>query len=172
MNIVDAIAPIIENWDIEAFDDEARRINPATGEENQYFNIGIFYQLGSMVDQAAYNLASAKERWDKADAAAADELERNGRDSSQWVILSARAAQQEAHHANARALFDVQVALFNSVSGWTWASGKQLKSDPYGRKWYADEKDRRQARRVNQPEAPTKDDIKARKAEMLARLAG
>ena len=50
-NIYDANKAIISNWNIEALDDESRRVNAASGEENQYFNIGTFYQLGSRCDQ-------------------------------------------------------------------------------------------------------------------------
>ena len=109
---------IIDNFDMGALDADSKRVNPATGEENQYFNIGIFYQLGSRVDQSAYNLESAKQRWDTAATAAANEGEINGNESVQFAILSARAAQAEAHHANAKMFYDLDVDLFNCVSGF------------------------------------------------------
>ena len=162
---------IIDNFDMGALDADSKRVNPATGEENQYFNIGIFYQLGSRVDQSAYNLESAKQRWDTAATAAANEGEINGNESVQFAILSARAAQAEAHHANAKMFYDLDVDLFNCVSGFTWQAGAKIKGDTYGRKWYAKEKEARQTKRVLAPAAPTAEEIAARKAEMIKRRA-
>lgn len=162
---------IIDNFNMAALDHDSKRINAATGEENQYFNIGIFYQLGSRADQSAYNLESAKTRWDNADTAADNEREINGNESVQFKILSARAAQAEAHHANAKMLYDIDVDLFNCVSGFTWQCGAKIKGDTYGRKWYAKEKETRSTKRVLAPTAPTQDEIASRKAEMIKRRA-
>ena len=170
-NIYTSNDVIIDNFDMGALDPDSKRVNPATGEENQYFNIGIFYQLGSRVDQSAYNLESAKTRWDNADLAAGNELRINGNESVQYAILSARAAQAEAHHANAKMLYDIDVDLFNCISGFTWQAGAKIKGDTYGRKWYAKQKEARQTKRVLAPAAPTAEEIAARKAEMIKRRA-
>ena len=170
-NIYDANKTIINNWNIEALDDESRRINAASGEENQYFNIGTFYQLGSRVDQSAFNLESSKERFDQADHAQAQEFEINGNESAKFLQLADRAAQAEAHYENAKMLYDLDVDLFNSISGFTWQLGAKIKGDYYGRKWYQQEKEARQARRILAPKAPTKADLEARRAEMLKRSA-
>ena len=162
---------IIENFDMAALDADSKRYDRNTGVENQYFNIGIFYQLGSRVDQSAYNLESAKARWDAADLAASNEGDNNGNESVQYAILCARAAQAEAHHANAKMLYDLDVDLFNCVSGFTWQAGAKIKGDTYGRKWYAKEKEARQTKRVLAPAAPTAEEIAARKAEMIKRRA-
>ena len=162
---------IIDNFDIAALDHDSKRINAASGEENQYFNIGIFYQLGSRVDQSAYNLESAKERFDQAEHAQAQEFEINGNESARFLQLADRAAQAEAHHANAKMFYDLDVDLFNCVSGFTWQSGAKIKGDYYGRKWYAKQKEARQTKRILAPTAPTAEDIAARKAEMIKRRA-
>ena len=93
-SIYDAIKAIINNWNIEALDDESRRINAASGEENQYFNIGTFYQLGSRCDQSAFNLESSKERFDTAQAAADQELEINGNTSAKFLQRAAFSASR------------------------------------------------------------------------------
>jgi len=170
-SIYDAVKTIISFWNIEALDDESRRVNAASGEENQYFNIGTFYQLGSRCDQSAFNLESSKERFDQADHAQAQEFEINGNESAKFLQLADRAAQAEAHYENAKMLYDLDVDLFNSISGFTWQLGAKIKGDYYGRKWYQQEKEARQARRILAPKAPTKADLEARRAEMLKRSA-
>ena len=170
-NIYDANKAIINNWNIEALDDESRRINAASGEENQYFNIGTFYQLGSRCDQSAFNLESSKERFDTAQAAADQELEINGNTSAKFLQLAQRLAQAEAHYENAKMLYDLDVDLFNSISGFTWQLGAKIKGDYYGRKWYQQQKEARQARRILAPKAPTEAEVAARRAEMLKRSA-
>ena len=170
-NIYDANKTIISNWNIEALDDESRRINAASGEENQYFNIGTFYQLGSRCDQSAFNLESSKDRFDSAQAAADQELEINGNTSAKFLQQAQRLAQAEAHYENAKMLYDLDVDLFNSISGFTWQLGAKIKGDYYGRKWYQQQKEARQARRIMQPKAVTKADLEARRAEMLKRSA-
>ena len=170
-SIYDAVKTIISFWNIEALDDESRRVNAASGEENQYFNIGTFYQLGSRCDQSAFNLESSKERFDQADHAQAQEFEINGNESAKFLQLADRAAQAEAHYENAKMLYDLDVDLFNSISGFTWQLGAKIKGDYYGRKWYQQQKEARQARRIMQPKAVTKADLEARRAEMLKRSA-
>jgi hypothetical protein len=170
-SIFDAVKTIINYWNIEALDDESRRINPASGEENQYFNIGTFYQLGSRCDQSAFNLESSKERFDTAQAAADQELEINGNTSAKFLQLAQRLAQSEAHYENAKMLYDLDVDLFNSISGFTWQLGAKIKGDYYGRKWYQQQKEARQARRILAPKAPTEAEVAARRAEMLKRSA-
>jgi hypothetical protein len=116
-------------------------------------------------------LESSKERFDQADHAQAQEFEINGNESAKFLQLADRAAQAEAHYENAKMLYDLDVDLFNSISGFTWQLGAKIKGDYYGRKWYQQQKEARQARRILAPKAPTKADLEARRAEMLKRSA-
>ena len=68
-------------------------------------------------------------------------------------------------------LYDLDVDLFNCISGFTWQLGAKIKDDYFGRKWYQQQKEARQARRILAPKAPTEAEVAARRAEMLKRSA-
>lgn len=167
---IEATKAFINGFDIEALDPESKAVNPVSGQDNPYYNIGVFYQLGSQLDQAAYNCESAKDRLDTAEKLREDEKERNGNESVQFHILADRAAQAEAQFNNAKMFFDTFETLFNALSGSTWGEGRCMEGDRWGRQWYATEKDRRSAKRTLSPKAPTKKQLADRKAAMLAAL--
>lgn len=167
---IEATKAFITGFDIEALDPESKAVNPVSGQDNPYYNIGVFYQLGSLVDQAAYNAESAQGRLDTAEQLKDDEQERNGKESVQFAILSDRFAQAEAHFNNAKMFFDTMETLFNALSGFTWGVGRSMDGDRWGRKWYEAEKDRRSTKRTLSPKAPTKKQLADRKAAMLAAL--
>ena len=167
---IEATKAFINGFDIEALDPETKAVNHVSGEDNPYYNIGVFYQLGSQLDQAAYNCESSKERLDTAEKLREDERERNGNESVQFHILADRAAQAEAHFNNAKMFFDTFETLFNALSGFTWGVGRCMDDDRWGRQWYANEKEKRQNRRTLSRKAPTKKQVADRKAAMLAAL--
>ena len=44
---IEATKAFINGFDIEALDPETKAVNPVSGQDNLYYNIGVFYQLGS-----------------------------------------------------------------------------------------------------------------------------
>jgi len=159
---------VIDGFNPDALDHPDNAINDASGEENPRYNLGLFYQLGSMVDQAAYNCETAKQYADSASAKAADEQERNGNESATFMRLSGYAVKAEAHFENALMFFHMAANQYAVLMGAPWAGGKLTASDPYGRSWYQKERARRTERKVLTPNQPSAED---QRAAMRARLA-
>ena len=144
LDIVEQINDIwIEAFPMEALDSEDRQINAASGEENPRWNLGLFYQIGGMADQAAYALNKAKDMLDDLDHKVKDEEERNGADSIRAVMLADIRCRQEALWNLALQDFNVMVDRFNFVMGGTCHWGGNAADSDNGRAWYQAERDRR-----------------------------
>ena len=61
LDIVEQINDIwIEAFPMEASIQKIKQINAASGEENPRWNLGLFYQMSGMADQAAYRPQQSK----------------------------------------------------------------------------------------------------------------
>lgn len=170
LDIVEQINDIwIEAFPMEALDSEDRQINAASGEENPRWNLGLFYQIGGMADQAAYALNKAKDMLDDLDHKVKDEEERNGADSIRAAMLADIRCRQEALWNLALQDFNIMVDRFNFVMGGTCHWGGNAADSDNGRAWYQAERERRAGGRKVLQHQPTAKQQADRKAAMLAK---
>mgnify|MGYP006969477876 CR=1 FL=1 len=166
---MDAMSTLSEIWfdtlDIAAFDHPDDAVKAASGERNERFNLGVFFQRGGMTNQAAYNLNKAKEMWDEAEARR-DEADLNhGNDYPRTERAGDYCAKADAHWRNALWDFTFEVDRFNLAMGGfeTWGGSKAIAEDN-GVAWYAATVAEKLDRRVLTPKTR---DLKAEKAAML-----
>lgn len=140
---------ILSEINLFAFDDESRAINPATGEENIFYNSDAVYMLGGVIDQLAYSLVGDKSQGgnsegklgylNKAQATALAEEERNPQ--SYRGSMQQRAYEQaQASYDNAYLLYMSMTTVFNLTTGWTWGGTQNGVPHDMGRTWFANHK--------------------------------
>lgn len=175
---------IISELNLFAFDDESREINPATGEENIFYNSDAVYMLGGVIDQLAYSLVGDKSQGgrsegklgylNKAQETALSEEERNP-DSYNGSIQQRAYEQAQASYDNAYMLYMAMTTVFNMTTGWTWGGTQNDTPHDMGRTWFANHKAEMANYRTQGKSFALSHDEKAsiqakRRAKMLANL--
>lgn len=176
---------IISELNLFAFDDESRSINPATGEDNIFYNSDAVYMLGGVIDQLAYSLVGDKSQGgrsegklgylNKAQETALSEQDRNPQ--SYNGSMQQRAYEQaQASYDNAYMLYMAMTTVFNMTTGWTWGGTQNDTPHDMGRTWFANHKAEMSSYRTQGKSFILSDDEKAqqqakRRAKMLANLS-
>lgn len=175
---------IISELNLFAFDDESREINPATGEENIFYNSDAVYMLGGVIDQLAYSLVGDKSQGgrsegklgylNKAQETALSEQERNP-NSYNGSIQQRAYEQAQASYDNAYMLYMSMTTVFNMTTGWTWGGTQNDTPHDMGRTWFANHKAEMASYRTQGKSFALSDDEKAniqatKRAKMLANL--
>ena len=179
---------ILSEINLFAFDDESRAINPATGEENIFYNSDAVYMLGGVIDQLAYSLVGDKSQGgnsegklgylNKAQATALSEEERNP-DTYRGSMQQRAFEQAQASYDNAYLLYMSMTTVFNITTGWTWGGTQndKAKYQPHdmGRTWFANHKAEMANYRTNSSRKPQSPEAIAKaqadkRATMLANL--
>ena len=168
-NITETIVDLfIDNYNVEALDDDKfRHINGDQGLPNPRFNMGVKYELGGLIDSAAYSLGQKRDWLDRGETTQQAELEANGNESTKFQRLSMDLVKAEAAFENAQTFYQVFVDLYNALTGDIWCGGHA--EEDYGRRWWAEKKEAMRTP-TNAYVAPTKKAI-ASKKEMLKQRA-
>jgi len=176
---------ILSEINLFAFDDESRAINPATGEDNIFYNSDAVYMLGGVIDQLAYSLVGDKSQGgrsegklgylNKAQETALSEQERNP-NSYNGSIQQRAYEQAQASYDNAYMLYMSMTTVFNMTTGWTWGGTQNDTPHDMGRTWFANHKAEMANYRTQGKSFALSDDEKAdiqakRRAKMLANLS-
>ena len=175
---------ILSEINLFAFDDESRAINPATGEENIFYNSDAVYMLGGVIDQLAYSLVGDKSQGgnsegklgylNKAQATALSEEERNP-DTYRGSMQQRAFEQAQASYDNAYLLYMSMTTVFNITTGWTWGGTQNGNPHDMGRTWFANHKAEMANYRTNSSRKPQSPEAIAKaqadkRATMLANL--
>jgi len=166
---------ILMELNLASLDDESRKFNQSSGEDNPFYNSDAVYLIGGICDQLAYSLigntcfkGSSKGKIDYLNTCQtlADKEERDNPSTYVGSIQNKNLERATASYDNTEMLFMAMVETFNAVTGWTWGGSSTFESK--GRPWFAEHKESMQAKRTadySPKVSPTE-----KRAEMLAKL--